>query len=85
MKYPAKFTTKTKKEILERDRYCIFCWWPIQDFHHIYYSLDSEYTKDRNNTNRWIGCCRDCHSDIHSCKRWEWKRELAINYLKWLS
>lgn len=84
MKNPAKFTTKTKQEIFERDKVCILCWNPIQDFHHCYYGTESNYSKDRNKANQWIWCCRNCHNDCHWCKRWEWKRQIAINYIKWL-
>ncbi len=49
----AKFSTKTKKAILERDRYCIFCWWEAIDAHHVYFWTDSNYWDNRNDIDQW--------------------------------
>ena len=77
----AKFSNKTKQEILERDVVCIFCWKQGTDVHHVYFWTESEYTKDRNNANKGVLVSRDCHLEIHSCSKWEWKRQEAINYI----
>jgi len=78
----AKFNTKTKWEIKERDEYCIICWQEWTDFHHIYFSQEAEYWKDRNNSDKWVLLCRLCHWKAHWCKRWEWVRQECILYIK---
>lgn len=78
---PAKFSKETKVEILLRDKSCIFCNSPIQDFHHAYFSNQANYWKDRNNASQWVWICRSCHNACHACKMWSWKRQEAIDYL----
>lgn len=78
----AKFSAKTKQTIVERDKYCIFCWGQGSECHHIYFWQETNYGTDRNNVNQWILVCRTCHNEIHSCPRWEWKRQEAIDILK---
>ena len=80
----AKFTTKTKKEIFDRDwGCCIICWtnqW-ILDFHHVYYWSESNYWPDRNKTNQWVTICREnCHPEAHAFKRGGGIRQDCINY-----
>jgi hypothetical protein len=78
----AKFSIKTKKEIYERDwGRCIFCPKPPTDIHHIFFWTESNYWPDRNAVNQWVTVCRDCHIEIHSCSKWEWKRQQAIEVL----
>lgn len=79
----AKFSNKIKEAIYERDGgVCFNCWNPWTDCHHVLYGLQSERTTDRNDINKGLLCCRDCHNIIHSCKSWTWLREEAINFLK---
>lgn len=84
---PAKFSSKVKAQILIRDKCCIFkwCWKPIQDYHHVFFSQQAEYWEDRNDANKWVWSCRECHNWewwCHWCKSWEWKRQEAIDYVK---
>ena len=81
MKYPAKFTKKTKEQILERDWSCILCWWQAHSIHHVYFSRERIYTKERNDADQWVTLCFDCHLKSHSCKSWEWERQECILYL----
>ncbi len=78
----AKFTNKIKMEILERDCRCIFCPSQITDCHHVFFGTDSNYWKNRNDLDQWVGVCRDCHNEIHSCSKWEWLRQKSIDYLR---
>lgn len=81
---PARFTSKTKAEILIRDKSCILCSSPIQDYHHIYYWWQAEYWEDRNNSDKWVGLCRTCHEKIHHFSDWESQtlRKKCIEYIK---
>ena len=78
----AKFSSKVKAEILIRDKQCIFCKNPITDIHHVFFWIESNRTKTRNDTDQWVWVCRACHDEIHWCAVWEGKRQEAINYLK---
>lgn len=80
----AKFNSKTKEEIYERDnKSCVICWSNTNlQFHHVYYSIQANYWKDRNNTSQWVTICFDCHLLAHGCKSWNWVREQCINYIK---
>ncbi len=80
----AKFSTKTKEAIYNRDQVCILCWDQWHSCHHILFGLSAERTKERNNVDRWVLLCFDCHLSVHSCKSWEWVRQECINYLKGL-
>lgn len=77
----AKFSIKTKKEIVERDKYCIICWKQGTDCHHVKYWVETNYWPDRNHAKEWVLLCRDCHQKAHSCSRWEWVRQQAIDYI----
>jgi len=77
----AKFDKKTKWIIKERDNVCVICWDDWSDFHHIYFSNEAKYTKDRNNEDQGVLLCRLCHGKAHWCKRWEWIRQDCINYI----
>lgn len=77
----AKFSKETKAAILIRDKHCIYCDRWITDIHHVYFWTESEHWKDRNDINKWVWLCRDCHNEVHSCKQWEWIRQQTINYL----
>jgi len=79
---PAKFSVKTKREIVERDRVCIVCWEQWTDVHHVYFSQECEYWQDRNNIDKWVLLCRLCHWKCHACPSGEWVRQEVINYLK---
>jgi hypothetical protein len=78
----AKFSKKTKWQILVRDKSCIFCNKPITDIHHIYFWTECNFWDNRNDITQGVWVCRSCHDEIHSCSKWEWKRQEAINYLK---
>jgi hypothetical protein len=78
----AKFSRETKGKILIRDMRCIFCEKEITDIHHIFYWTECEYWEDRNNINKWVWVCRADHDECHSCKKWEGKRQWAINYIR---
>ena len=78
----AKYNTKQKEIMYERDKYCVLCWDSNNlHFHHCYFWTESMYTKDRNDPKYWITCCATCHLKIHSCSKWEWKRQQAIDYV----
>jgi len=81
----AKFSNKTKEEIYERDlKCCIICWNnSTLQFHHVYFGMQSNRWKDRNNTNQWVCLCSMCHNKAHSCKTWEWIRQACIYYIIW--
>ena len=78
----AKFTTKTKQAIVERDVYCRLCWKQGSEVHHLYFGTQTNYWDNRNDIDQWILVCRDCHTDIHSCSKWEGKRQEAILYVE---
>jgi len=79
----AKFTNEIKQAILERDEYkCILCWsLQVADIHHVYFWLQNESDETRNNIDKWVSLCRNCHDWCHSCKSWYWSRQETINYL----
>lgn len=82
----AKFNPKVIKSINFRDKICILCKLNnklsrINDRHHIYFWLQAEVKEWRNDTNKGIWVCRDCHKDIHSCRSWEWSRQQVIDYI----
>lgn len=77
----AKFSTKTKREVLERDKTCIICGKQWEDVHHVLFGLDAEYWPDRNNSDKWVLLCRVDHMNAHACHRWEWVRQRCIDYL----
>ena len=79
----AKFSTKTKKQIFERDSWrCIICSWEPHSVHHVYYGSESNYWSDRNDVNQGVTLCWNCHNKAHACSKWEGIREECINYLK---
>ena len=85
MRVKAKFSNETKKAIYERDKYtCIVkeCTNHWIDPHHVYFWLQAKPDKNRNNVNKWVTICRDCHNKCHACKSWQWIRQETINYLK---
>ena len=78
----AKFSQTTRQSIYERDwGICIFCHDRSVTAHHIYFWCESNYDDDRNNISQWVTVCQDHHSEIHSCSKWSWKRQEAIEYL----
>lgn len=77
----AKFSKEIKAAILIRDKHCIICSRWITDIHHVYFWTQSEYWEDRNDINKWVWLCRDCHNEVHWCKQCEWIRQQTINYL----
>ena len=79
----AKYNTKQKEIIWNRDNWCcIICWInsPIH-FHHVYFSQEAMYTKDRNDPKYWVCICDYHHRMAHSCAKWEWIRQEAIKYI----
>ena len=77
----AKFNKKTQADILIRDKSCILCDKPIQDFHHVFFGAQSYYWNNRNEIDQWVWLCRNCHNEVHSCKQWTWIRQKCINYV----
>lgn len=77
----AKFTTKTKEKIYERDKSCIWCAWFITQYHHIYYGLQAEHWKDRNRVDKGVGLCKECHFNIHHGENSQELREYCIDYI----
>lgn len=84
----AKFSQETKLAILLRDKCCIICnrWNKVSvitDFHHVYYWLQAEYTEDRNDVNKWVWLCAQCHFNIHHWTKVDTQelRYFCINYL----
>ena len=80
----AKFSNKTKEAIYERDnKSCFSCGVNTNlQFHHVLFSQESIYTKNRNNVEMGVCICFAEHLECHACKKWEWIRQKAINYLK---
>jgi len=82
---PARFSKETKQAIFERDWYiCIIKWCTNRwvDPHHVYFWLQSNTDKYRNDTNKWVTLCRTCHEKCHPCKSWQWIRQEAIDYIE---
>jgi len=62
----AKFTSKTKEEIKERDKVCILTWKPITDYHHfLFWPHQANYWPDRNNANQGVWLNSEPHRIIH--------------------
>ena len=78
----AKFSNKTKQIILDRDICCILCSKQWIDCHHVYFGLEAEYWKDRNDPDKWVLLCRECHKKPHWCKAGEWDRQKCIDYIR---
>lgn len=74
-------SAQTAEEVLERDRYCIFCGAPIQELHHAYYGSQANRNKNRNDTDQLVGLCCKCHWQIHSGKDSQRLRQACIDYL----
>ena len=79
----AKYNTKQKEAMYERDNKCCVLCWSTQaiQFHHCFFWTESMYSKDRNDPKYWVTVCALCHLDIHSCSKWEGKRQEAIDYI----
>ena len=77
----AKFSKKTQADILIRDKTCILCSKPIQDFHHVFFGTQSYYWNNRNERDQWVWLCREHHNEVHSCKQWTWVRQKCIDYV----
>lgn len=81
-----KITKETKEIVYERDEWkCVFCTRYTQDhFHHILWGLDSEYTEDRNDPDKLVLACSDCHTICHTKEtnkyRLLWKLYIASKY-----
>jgi len=93
--FPKKVTDNRKKnvkrmtsfelyeECLKRDKWCVICSksFDLDYPHHVLFWLEKEYWPRRNDIDRLVTICRDCHYDIHS--KWhEDKREICKEYLK---
>lgn len=83
---PAKFSQKTKDEILFRDKNCIICTNKWAEFHHAYYWYNSNRWANRNDSDQWVLLCWKCHHSIHHWTDWTWriKRAKCIIRLKQL-
>lgn len=78
-----KVTKETKEIVYERDGgKCVFCKRPTQDhFHHIYWWMESEYSENRNDPDRLVLACYDCHTICHT-KETKKYRLLWKEYIK---
>lgn len=79
----AKVIKEMRDTILKRDNYkCCLCWSiNMLDIHHALFGTETIYDTTRNTPVNLITVCRDCHESIHECRKWEWKRQEAINIL----
>lgn len=86
-----KITKETKEIVYERDwGKCVFCNHSTQDhFHHILWGLESEYTEDRNDPDKLVLACSDCHTICHTKEtkkyRLLWKLYIASKYDPYVS
>lgn len=81
---PAKFSKKTKDEILKRDIKCIISWNPIEEYHHsFFWSIQANYWEDRNAHYEWVWLSAKVHYIIHHWKDTELAkkyREICVDY-----
>ena len=77
-----KISQEVAEEVKARDKCCILCNHPyIEQIHHVYFWLDSNYWPNRNDPDQLVWLCTYCHDKLHS--RWgNSYRELCITYLK---
>lgn len=81
----AKVTKEMRDIILARDNYkccikdCDNNY--MLDIHHILFWTETIYDATRNTPVNLITVCRDCHTEIHSCKKGIWKRQESIDYV----
>lgn len=63
----AKFSVKTKQQIIERDGgCCIICESnDLDNPHHVYYGSQANRGEDRNNVSQGVCICKKCHHEIH--------------------
>lgn len=75
------FPKEMKEEVMNRDRCCILCWdAKTMELHHVFYGSDAEYWENRNNANKLVWLCKECHYDIHSM----WNREMRLRCISYL-
>ena len=80
----ARFLQDIKQEISDRDWYeCIInkCENRWIDYHHTLFWTDVIYNETRNTKLNWVLVCRTCHEEIHATRKWQGKRQEAIDYL----
>lgn len=75
----AKFSNEVKQQVVERDIVCILCWAQWHSVHHVFFWMEAEYTKDRNNADKGVLLCFNCHNKAHwdretrnKCKEYLW-------------
>ena len=84
---PARFTQKTKDEILARDKVCIITWKKIEQYHHVFFGPhDANYWPNRNAADQGVWLNSEPHRIIHHPSPKEIKegriiRVKCINYL----
>ena len=81
----AKFNSKIKLEIYNRDQFCIISWGEIETYHHAFYwAIYSNYWPNRNNADQWVGLTNAVHYEIHHWTAWKWQeyRKFCMDYLK---
>lgn len=77
----AKFSTKTKQAIYERDNgCCILCWinYPLVAHHAFYWDYANRWP-NRNDIDQWVTICHQEHSEIHWGNKE--KRKYCMDYL----
>ncbi len=79
-----KITKEVAREVYERDNWqCILCGSHDIDIpHHVFHGSEAQYDEGRNNPDRLVTVCRDCHYTIHFKKGGSQLREECKNYLK---
>lgn len=80
----AKYNTKQKEAIGERDNWlCIICWRnsPIH-FHHVYFGDQAMRTPERNSPKYWVCICDTHHREAHACSIGTWVRQKCVEYIE---
>ena len=81
-----KITKETKEIVYERDGgKCVFCGKHTQDhFHHLYWGIESEYSENRNDPDKLVLSCMDCHTICHTkeTKKYRLLGKIYIDVIK---
>lgn len=78
----AYFKKETKERIVNRDyNMCILCYDKPHSVHHIWFWIQANRWKNRNDEDQWVTLCFKCHNRVHWCASWEWARQDCIDYI----
>lgn len=80
----ARFNGKIKKEIFKRQNWiCIISWKKITDYHHVFFWIQANRWKNRNEVTQWVGLHYSIHHEIHHWVEWKWDeyRRRCIEYI----